>query len=153
MVLRRIRVMTQAVGIVMLTGVTVAWASPAALALAQAVANGARLFATDSFGGHERTLSGQPTTCATCHSHGGRTMGRLPNGKPIPSLINAAAIFPRYNPHMHRVVTLETQIRACVRNGLLGHPPAYGSRAMADLVSYLGSLAHGQPVAIGAKPR
>ncbi len=132
---------------------TAAFASPASVALAHAVQEGAHIFNTDSFGGHERNFHGQHTTCSTCHIDGGRVMGRLPNGKRIPSLINAAAIFPRYNPKMHKVITLETQIRACVHNGLLGHPPAYGSQTMADLVSYLGSLAHGQRIMIGGQPR
>ncbi len=130
-----------------------AFASVASQALSHAVHAGAKIFNTDTFGSHERSFHGQRTTCATCHINGGRTAGRLPNGKTIPSLVNAAAIFPRYNPHVHKVITLETQIRMCVRNGLLGHPPAYGSRTMADLVSYLGSLGHGQSVDIGGPPR
>ena len=36
--------------------------------------------------------------------------GKLPNGKVIPSLSNAAAIFPRYNPKAKRVLTLDDQI-------------------------------------------
>jgi thiosulfate dehydrogenase len=131
---------------------TTAFASPASQALAKAVKAGAHIFNTDTFGGHERNFHGVRTTCSTCHIDGGRVMGHLPNGKKIPSLINAAAIFPRYNPKMHKVITLETQIRSCVQNGLLGHPPAYGSQTMADIVAYLGSLAHGQHVMIGGKP-
>ncbi len=141
------------VGAVAFAVTTTAFASPASVALSQAVQKGAHIFNTDSFGSHERNARGQHTTCSTCHIDGGRVMGRLPNGKRIPSLVNAAAIFPRYNPKMHKVITLETQIRGCVMNGLLGHPPAYGSQTMADLVSYLGSLAHGQRVMIGGKPR
>ena len=145
----RIRIV---VGAVALGLATTAFASPASVALSQAVKNGARIFNTDSFGSHEQSFHGRHTTCSSCHIDGGRIMGRLPNGKRIPSLINAAAIFPRYSPKLHKVITLETQIRHCVRNGLLGHPPAYGSQTMADLVSYLGSLAHGQRVMIGGKP-
>ena len=142
-----------AVGVAALIVTTSAFASPASQALAKAVHAGAHIFNTDTFGGHEQSFHGTHTTCSTCHVDGGRVMGHLPNGKKIPSLTNAAAIFPRYNPHMGKVITLETQIRGCVHNGLLGHPPAYGSRTMVNLVSYLGSLAHGQPVDIGGKPR
>ncbi|MHB8253193.1 MAG: c-type cytochrome [Acidiferrobacter sp.] len=141
-----------AVGVAALVVAASAFASPASQALTKAVNAGGHIFNTDTFGGHEQSFHGTHTTCSTCHINGGRTMGRLPNGKKIPSLTNAAAIFPRYNPHMHKVITLETQIRSCVHNGLLGHPPAYGSQTMVDLVSYLGSLAHGQPVMIGGKP-
>ena len=146
----RIRIVA---GMIALGLATTAFASPASVALSQAVKEGAHIFNTDSFGGHEPSFHGQHTTCSSCHIDGGRVMGRLPNGKRIPSLVNAAAIFPRYNPKLHKVITLETQIRHCVANGLMGHPPAYGSQTMADLVSYLGSLAHGQRVMIGGMPR
>ncbi|MHB1566839.1 MAG: c-type cytochrome [Acidiferrobacter sp.] len=147
------RIWGGAVAALLMATAVSALANNAPSALALAVKTGAHIFTTDSFGGHEQSFRGRHTTCATCHINGGRTMGRLPNGKRIPSLTNAVAIFPRYNPHMRRVITLETQIRACVQNGLLGHPPAYGSTTMVDLVSYLGALAHGQPVAIGGPPR
>jgi len=140
------------VGAIALIMTQAALASPASQALAKAVSAGAHTFNTDTFGGHEQSFHGTKTTCSTCHIDGGRVMGRLPNGKRIPSLTNAAAIFPRYNPKMHKVITLETQIRSCVQNGLLGHPPAYGSQTMANMVAYLGSLAHGQRVMIGGKP-
>lgn len=144
---------TVAVGLAALVAAGSAFAQSPPQALNEAVQAGAHIFATDTFGGHEQSFHGTRTTCATCHVDGGRTAGHLPNGKKIPSLVNAFAIFPRYNPHMHKVVSLETQIQACVRNGLMGHAPAYGSRTMVDLVSYLGSLAHGQKVAIGGQPR
>lgn len=139
----------------------------ASTALRQAVHAGARLFQEAHFGGHLQVplnahaafasalsdhASTQNTgiTCATCHLHGGRTAGRLPDGRQIPSLRNAAAIFPRFAHG--RVVTLSHQIRHCVRQGLGGTAPAYGGRALVDLVAYLGALAHGQRIAIGAPP-
>lgn len=146
-------VMKTVVGAAALMIAASAFASPASVALAKAVSAGAHMFNTDTFGGHEQNFHGVRTTCSTCHIDGGRVMGHLPNGKKIPSLVNAVAIFPRYNPKMHKVITLETQIRSCVHNGLLGHPPAYGSTAMADMVAYLGSLAHGQTVNIGGMPK
>ncbi len=133
--------------------------------LQKAVAAGARIFKDDSFGGHVSPVedaarafasmggpkAGAPryVTCATCHINGGLTRGRLANGKRIPSLRNAAAIFPRYNAKTHRMVTLEAQIRHCVRSGIKGRPPAYGGQTMADLMSYLGSIAEGQRITIG----
>lgn len=142
-------------------------ASMASTALRQAVHAGARLFQEAHFGGHlqaplnaDAAFAGAlsdhtPTpntgiTCATCHLHGGRTPGRLPDGRQIPSLRNAAAIFPRVAHG--RVVTLSHQIRHCVRQGLGGTAPAYGSTALLDLTAYLGALAHGQRIAIGARP-
>ncbi|HUW97875.1 MAG TPA: hypothetical protein VMV40_03390 [Acidiferrobacter sp.] len=140
------------VGLAAFAAATTAFASPASVALAKAVHAGEHIFNTDTFGGHEQSFHGTLTTCSTCHIDGGRVMGRLPNGRKIPSLVNAAAIFPRYSPHAGKVITLETQIRGCAHNALLGRAPAYGGRTMVDLVSYLGSLAHGQPVNIGGKP-
>ena len=144
-----------------------AQASMASMALRQAVHAGARLFQGAHFGGHlqvplnaKAAFAGAlsdhvPTqntgiTCATCHLHGGRTSGRLPDGRQIPSLRNAAAIFPRVAHG--RVVTLSHQIRHCVRQGLGGTAPAYGGTALVDLTAYLGALAHGQRIAIGTRP-
>ncbi|MEJ2382460.1 MAG: cytochrome C [Gammaproteobacteria bacterium] len=119
-----------------------AYAAP----LQQAVAHGREIFAHDTFGG-------RGLTCNSCHSGLGKTQGHLPNGAAIPSLVKAAAIFPRYKPRLHKVVTLEQQVRGCVAGALGGKPPAYGSRTLVDLIAYLGSLAQGQPVHIGGAPR
>lgn len=120
--------------------------------LEKAVASGENLFAHGTFGGH-REMMGAPVTCQTCHIGGGRVTGTLPNGHRIPSLVNAAAIFPRYNPKTHQIVTLETQIRHCVQGGLGGKPPAYGSKEMTDMVVYLHSIAQGQAIDMGGKPK
>ncbi|MHB1950530.1 MAG: c-type cytochrome [Acidiferrobacteraceae bacterium] len=121
-------------------------------ALNAAAAHGEYLFQHGTFGGHRR-MHGAGVTCETCHMGGGRVAGRLPNGKQIPSLVNAAAIFPRYAPKAHRVVTLEMQIRHCVKGGLGGHPPAFGSTAMVDMIAYLHSIAKGQPITPGGMPK
>ena len=79
----------------------------------------------------------------------GRTRGQLPDGRHIPSLRNAAAVFPRYSAKSHRIVTLEDQIRHCVKDGIKGRAPAFHGATMVDLVSYLKSLATGRRMAIG----
>lgn len=143
----------------------VAGAAPLPPALQQAVARGAHIFNDDSFGSHVKpvpdaasafaALDGAPhggprfMTCAACHIQGGLVRGRLPDGRRIASLRNAAAVFPRYSVKSHRVMTLEAQIRHCVRDGIVGRAPAYGSSTMVDLVSYLKSIAAGQRIAIG----
>ncbi|MHB8253210.1 MAG: hypothetical protein ACYDEV_05810 [Acidiferrobacter sp.] len=131
-------------------------------ALAQAVAQGAKIFSGDSFGSHLRPVlsadaafaglsgaAGPFVTCATCHIHGGKTRGLLADGRHIASLRNAVAVFPRYSKATHKVVTIESQIRRCVTVGVLGHAPRANSRTMVDLVSYLTAIAHGQKMAIG----
>ncbi len=120
--------------------------------LAQAASHGAEMFGHDTFGGH-RKMHGVSVTCDTCHMGGGQVAGQLPNGKQIASLVNAAAIFPRYSPKLHRVVTLEMQIQHCVKGGLGGRPPAFGSKAMVDMVAYLHSIAKGQPIDAGGMPK
>ncbi|MDA8363605.1 MAG: cytochrome C [Gammaproteobacteria bacterium] len=130
--------------------VQAAGGSPAA-GLQAAVNHGRNLFEHGTFGSSRR-MHGAPVTCSTCHMGGGLVAGRLPNGKPLPSLVNAAAIFPRYNPNLHRVVTLEMQIQHCIKGGLGGNPPAFGSKPMVDMVAYLHSIAKGQPVNSGGKP-
>jgi len=134
----------------------------------RAIANGAQIFNSDSFGSHLRPVldadamfqssgsmgthahSPQPfMTCATCHINGGKTRGLLADGGRIASLRNAAAVFPRYSKATHQVVTLELQIQRCVTVGILGHAPAAQSRTMVDLVSYLTWIANGQRVNVG----
>jgi thiosulfate dehydrogenase len=124
--------------------VPAAWAK-APDPLQAAVQRGAHLFATDTFGGHGMT-------CQSCHSGGGKIAGQVAGGGKIPSLANAAAIFPRYSPRAGKVITLEDQIRGCIAGGLGGKPPAYGSQALTDLASYLTFLSNGKPIDMGGKP-
>ena len=116
---------------------TAAGAKPTAevASMSQAVHQGAEIFATDKFGGVR--------TCATCHSNGGRTEGTLPGGGHIPSLMGVAALFPKFVPQKHRVITLEQQLAHCIQGGLQGKPPASDSPEMVDLIAYLTSLSKG----------
>ncbi len=114
--------------------------------LQQAVSAGKQLFMHATFGGSGRT-------CATCHQDAGRGPTVMPNGKRFPSIANAAALFPRYKSRTGRVITLEDQLRGCVRRGLGGQPPAYGSKTMNDLVAYITYLAQGKPINMGGSPK
>lgn len=114
--------------------------------LEKAIKNGKDLFKSNTFGGNGNT-------CETCHTAGGTKPGMTPGGMKLPSLSNAAAIFPRFNPKNNKVVTLEDQIMNCAAGGLQGKPPAYGSTEMNDLVCYITSLSQGKPIDMGGKPR
>lgn len=114
--------------------------------LDKAVRTGKALFMHGTFGGNG-------STCETCHAGGGLVPGKMPNGMTIPSLSNAAAIYPRFNPRVHKVITLEDQIRNCIIGALHGKPPAYGSVRMNALVSYITSLSRGKPMEMGGKPQ
>lgn len=133
-----------------LTGASALAATPALAAagspLAQAVMEGKNLFEHETFGGNGNT-------CETCHTAGGRGQGHMPGGMTFPSLSNAAAIFPRYKPKDHQVVTLTQQVQGCIAGALQGRPPAADSLQMTDLVAYLTSLSEGKPIHMGGKPR
>jgi thiosulfate dehydrogenase len=114
--------------------------------LEKAIQGGQALFVHETFGGNGMN-------CQSCHVDGGTGPGKLPNGTAIPSLSNAAAIFPRFNPRANKVVTLEDQLRNCIAGALQGKPPAYGSEQLTQLVSYVTSLAQGKPLDMDGKPQ
>ncbi len=114
--------------------------------LAQAVAQGKQMYMHDTFGGNGRV-------CNTCHLGGGREPGRLPDGTRIPSLTNAAAIFPRISRRNGQLLTLPDQVAHCIGGALRGNPPDYGSAQLNALVAYVTSLAEGKPIDMGGKPR
>jgi thiosulfate dehydrogenase len=120
-------------------------AGAAETSLETAVAKGAQLFATATFGGNGRT-------CESCHQDGGKTPSQLGNQN-LPSLLNAAAIYPRFSRGAGQVITLEGQVRSCIKGGLAGTPPEFGSPDLVAITSYLGSIAKGQPVEIGGAPK
>jgi thiosulfate dehydrogenase len=114
--------------------------------LEKAIQGGKALFIHETFGGNGKT-------CQSCHSAGGVGPGKLPDGMSIPSLSNAATIFPRFNSKANKVITLQDQLRNCIAGGLQGKPPAYGSEQLTQLVSYVTSLAQGKPLDMGGKPQ
>jgi thiosulfate dehydrogenase len=114
--------------------------------LEKAIQGGQSLFVHETFGGNGKN-------CQSCHVDGGVGLGKLPNGTAIPSLSNAATIFPRFNTKANKVITLEDQIRNCIAGALQGKPPTYGSEQLMQLVSYVTSLAQGKPLDIGGKPQ
>lgn len=116
-------------------------------ALQKAIARGAHIFAHEKFGGSGRV-------CESCHLGGGRLPGRVPGGGVIPSLANAAAVFPRISDDTGQsVITLADQIRACVTGAIGGTPPAYSSDELNSLVAYVTSLANGKAIDMGGPPR
>jgi len=114
--------------------------------LEKAIAQGKDAFTHNTFNGNGRF-------CQTCHLSGGMAPGRLPDGKAIPSLANAAAVFPLFKPRQGRVVTLSDQIRNCVGGALEGNAPAYGSDELNALVVYVTSLSQGKAIDMGGKPQ
>ncbi len=119
-----------------------------ATSMEQAVQDGARIFAQDSFGTKqtwvpEGAFGSHLMSCAACHTDGGVPEGTSPAGAHLPSLIGAASNYPKYKAKKHTVFTLERQIVHCVRAGVMGKPPGYNSPEMVDLVVYLTALSKG----------
>ncbi len=114
--------------------------------LDKAIADGQNSFAHSTFNGNGKV-------CESCHVGGGKEAGKLPNGKAIPSLANAAAIFPRINQKSGKLVTLSDQVRNCSAMALQGTPPEYGSAELNSLVSYITSLAQGKAIDMGGMPK
>ncbi len=114
--------------------------------LEKAIQDGKSLFVHETFGG-------TGSTCQTCHLEAGMAPGKTSKGAAIPSLANAATIYPRFNPKANKVITLENKISHCIAGALRGKPPAYGSEQMTQLVSYVTSLAQGKPLNMGGQPQ
>jgi thiosulfate dehydrogenase len=113
--------------------------------LEKAIQDGKAIFVHETFGGNG-------TTCDGCHLNGGVGPGKTEKRPTIPSLTNAATIYPRFEARKNKVVTLEEKIQNCVAGALQGKPPANGSEQMTDLVVYVTSLAQGKPVNLGGNP-
>ncbi len=114
--------------------------------LQQAIERGKENFLHNTFGGTGRV-------CDSCHLGGGTQPGRRPDGQAMPSLTNAAAVFPRLSKDDRQVITLPDQVRRCVAGAVQGSPPAYGSDELNTLVVYVTSLSQGKTIDLGAAPR
>ena len=119
-----------------------------AATMEQAVQDGGKIFAQDSFGSKQTwvpngAFGSHVMSCAACHANGGTTEGVTPSGARLPSLVGAASNYPKFKAKKHAVYTLERQIVHCVRAGIMGQPPGYNSPEMVDLVVYLTALSKG----------
>jgi thiosulfate dehydrogenase len=111
--------------------------------LAKTVAKGQHIFMHDTF-------AGRGMTCDSCHTGGGRGPTVVPGSQNAgPSLSNAAAVFPRYKPDDGRVMTLADEIHGCIQGALGGKAPAYNSKTMRALETYLTSLSQGRRMHMG----
>lgn len=132
--------------IILATITSITQAAPMAPELTQAIHDGEHLFKNETFGGSGRV-------CNTCHLNGGTTKGQLPNGKPLPSLTNAAAIFPRFDAKANQVMTLADRIQGCIGGAIGGKPPELGSPELNNLQIYVTSLAQGKTLQMGGDPQ
>lgn len=77
--------------------------------------------------------------CSDCHI----AAGTQPRGG---SFVGAYARFPQWNKRARRVIALQDRIAECFLYSMNGRPPAYSSKAMIAIVSYIAWLSRGVPV-------
>jgi thiosulfate dehydrogenase len=81
-------------------------------------------------------------SCAACHI----AAGTQPRGG---SFVGLYGRFPQWNRRARRVIALQDRIAECFLYSMNGRAPAYSSRAMIAVVSYIAWLSRG--TSIGAK--
>jgi thiosulfate dehydrogenase len=81
-------------------------------------------------------------TCSDCHI----SAGMQPRGG---SFVGVYARFPQWNKRARRVITLQDRVAECFLYSMNGRAPAYTSKTMIAIVSYIAWLSRGIP--IGAK--
>lgn len=96
--------------------------------------------------------------CNSCHPAGGTTggeaeiqkrMGHGPYKLPIPSLIGAAARFPRYKVPQDGVITLAQMNNNCMRMFMGGKRLPLDSPESSYLAAYVTSLSEGEEIEVG----
>jgi thiosulfate dehydrogenase len=78
-------------------------------------------------------------SCAACHL----AAGTQPRAG---SFIGLYGRFPQWNKRAHRVIALQDRIAECFLYSMNGKAPAYSSKAMIAIVSYIAWLSRGVPV-------
>jgi len=123
----------------------------------KAVAHGKELFESQS------ALGANGMACASCHPGGGTTGGEVetpmpsevtghPYKLPVPSLIGAAAAFPKYKVPNDAVITLGDMANNCIMMFMMAKPLDPKSTEFKDLSAYLTSLSNGSEVEVGKMP-
>ncbi|RMD96771.1 MAG: hypothetical protein D6814_10775 [Calditrichaeota bacterium] len=101
-------------------------------------------------------LGSNGLSCNSCHPGGGTTGGeaQVPMRKykmPIPSLIGAAATFPKYKIPNDEVITLQQMDNNCIRMFMGGKGLELNSADAFALESYVASLSNGEEVTVGGQ--
>ena len=105
------------------------------------------------------SLGTSNTSCNSCHpgcaSNGGSTQipMALSNGArpslPIPTLVGAAATFPKYKVPNDSVITLAVMNNNCLQMFMKGSPLDLAGEDSRHLAAYVASLSNGKEVEIG----
>ena len=119
----------------------------------EALAAGQRLFKDPSMGSNGQS-------CESCHPGGATTggeaeiakkMGHGPYRLPIPSLVGAAARFPKFKVPNDEVITLEMMNNNCIRMFMKGKRLPLDTAESFYLAQYVTSLSNGDQITVGSK--
>jgi thiosulfate dehydrogenase len=102
-------------------------------------------------------------SCASCHPGGGTTGGEAetpmpseltgkPYKLPIPSLIGAAATFPKYKVPNDAVITVGDMANNCIQMFMAAQPLDPKSKEFKALSAYVTSLSNDDKVSVGEVP-
>ncbi|MFQ5709177.1 MAG: hypothetical protein ACE5HO_17105 [bacterium] len=111
----------------------------------------------------KKALGTNGQACASCHPGGGTTGGEAETpmasevtGKayklPIPSLVGAAATFPKYKVPNDAVITVGDMANNCIQMFMAAQPLDLKSKEGRALVAYVTSLSNEDKVEVGAVP-
>lgn len=107
---------------------------------------------------NDANLGKKGLACNSCHPGGGTTggeveikkrMGHGPYKLPIPSLIGAAARFPKYKIPNNQPITLAQMNNNCIRMFMSGKRLPLNSPESFYLATYVSSLSEGDQVQVG----
>lgn len=110
-----------------------------------------------------KALSTNGQACASCHPGGGSTGGEAetpmaseatgkPYKLPIPTLVGAAATFPKYKVPNDAVVDLTDMQNNCIMMFMAAQPLDKRSTEARALTAYVASLSNDDKVSVGAMP-
>jgi len=111
----------------------------------------------------KKALSTNGQACASCHPGGGTTGGEAetpmaseatgkPYKLPIPTLVGAAATFPKYKVPNDQVVTLTDMQNNCIMMFMAAQPLDPKSKEARALTAYVSTLSNDDKIAVGAVP-
>jgi thiosulfate dehydrogenase len=108
-------------------------------------------------------LSTNGQSCSSCHPGGGTAGGTVqtpmksemtgkPYDLPVPSLVGAAATFPKFKVPNDRVITLPEMSNNCIMMFMAAQPLPLDSQESVDLTAYLTSLSKDEKLEPGKMP-
>lgn len=110
-----------------------------------------------------KALSTNGQSCASCHPGGGTTGGEVetpmaseltgkPYKLPVPTLVGAAATFPKFKVPNDQVIDLTDMQNNCIMMFMMAQPLAKNSKEARALTAYVASLSNNDKVAVGKMP-